>query len=406
MNERMPSSNATKESAEKHNKRLEEHLSPEVRHRIVQQIEADYERLQRQFDRKHQDLSPAARDHYYQELKNSPQFRLHLEHVKMGSADIDIVGIEHTSETVLLRHKELFEAIQGADVIFLEGTPHAGGVTEWSNLKALQHEIIARGIPYTDSMLRANSVDNEFNQFFGHAELLAALLEKPVVTADPHSGGERIQKLLVEWALNGGDDRLYRLDDIVRYTATGAIGGTLAAASGLLMKGVVNHVHETPAEKSDAGLVEDSLENRKMSRRTFLAAGVAASAAAAAIPSLSKTWDVSRPKQNEPYFSETDTKLVYNLIDYRNTVTANGIKKYLEEHPEKKKVLVLYGDAHRLALKNYLEESKLLEIKHALYAPYRLEAHEQVQEYTFQPFAHNDTDGNAGAWKETYQREL
>jgi len=340
--------------------------------------------------------------------------------IAVNESTLRIVGVYHTGETVCRNEEIMKRAIEEADAVFLEGTPYASGVREMSDVDDFFTEISSQGKKpgYSREELYSSMQESPFDQFFGHAELLAAQLGKPVVTADPHSGGDRIRTLYTQVA-QGKYDQLRDIeetaDSVLNFGGIAGGGAALAARALLIERDLwrtpAQHEKEweecTPEEKTErAKKFFKHISEIKTSRRGLLKTGAALFGLnALALPTVHNN-NEAKKDLIATYESETRNILMHNLIDYRNAVVAKGIERYVKEHPEKKKILVLYGQAHSAPLAQYLQSPNLRAVKHATYPEFQTVINEQLQEYRYELFDKPDEKGKIGKWHNTLKESL
>ncbi len=388
--------------------RDKENIEGLLRARAEKQIE--------EFHKEGKFLNDTAEDMYQMNMHQWSYFGEPKE-MALDESMLRIIGVYHTGDTVCSNDEAMKREIEEADAVFLEGTPYASGVRDLSDLEDFSKELSAQGIVFSQEKLNSRVQESYFDQFFGHAELLAAMYGKPVVTADPHSGGDRERSLYTD--VLQGHDRLRDIEGIADSVLTfGGIagGGTALAIRELLLerdswraldKYEKDWQGSTPLEKAErAKKFFQHLSEIKTSRRGLLKTGAALlGLQALALPTVHIN-NQAKKDLVATYESETNNVLMHNLIDYRNSVVAEGIERYVKEHPEKKKILVLYGQAHSAPLVQYLKSPNLRAVKHTTYPEFQTVVNEQLQEYRYELFDTPDERGNIGKWHNTLKESL
>ncbi|MDO8520674.1 MAG: hypothetical protein Q7S52_01010 [bacterium] len=391
-------------------------FNPEARARLKEIVDKDYRRLKMHTLRNftisgtygsEQGTTLSQREKMMEDLaKKTSTFVEHPESIKVGDAEVRIIGVSHEPKTVIAHQRELENAIRDADAIFVEGTPHASRLGTPSDLArfASEHKLSAN----TAKRIEEWALENPFSQFFGHTELLAAKHGKPVITADPEAGGKGFYEMAL-WGSKNKETPLQDRDDaMLTLLLTGAsasvLTGIATAISGQREGDKIAIEEGKPEKETGEKETNAKISDRKRtSRRKFLAGSLLSMFGLGATVALSPTIQV---QDGVGPSGPISAGIIYNLIDYRNTVTAEALMRYVQTHQDKRRILVIYGNAHRIALAQYLQNPTFLSIKHKLYAPYRSQTTENIEEFRYQLFDEIANAGEPGKWVKTYEENL
>jgi len=312
---------------------------------------------------------------------------------------IEINGVMHAPETFLSHREKITESIRNASAVMSEVTPGIGWDTEKEIIQEIISGINKQKHPKIWAKELESWVENEpANIFFREIERISAAYNKPVITADPHSGGRHLMELIKEMFGTDKGSLLRKTDEEIQQTlyvlAAGGIGtGTLCLVAKLL------HDARTPKREPAGNSVPSGI-----TRRAFLQGGLAVLGTAfiggeihnkAVQEDIATTIEGGGPGANSSF--------LYNALDYRNVVVSRGIQEYTKRHQHASPLTLFYGGLHTNSLKYYIEHPDIVEKKLLLYAPYRNVRTPELTSYRFQ---RESSESPEGVWVKTEETPL
>ncbi|MDP3645673.1 MAG: hypothetical protein Q8R25_01155 [bacterium] len=244
---------------------------------------------------------------------------------KMGNSTVSLAGYWHEPEYFEKNEQQVRRHIGGATIL----------VTELARL--------------AEGALSDKTIEVQ-DDFFEEVERVAWESHVPVVSNDQHLHHRIRQTGLF------GENVLQDRDKEIGEVKIEVFLAALAVTTGALGLGVY-------------GKIKDQLENKTMSRRSFLVGGVAAGIATLSAASLYGTiLNVYGSTPDNRRDSSPVGPVLFDASDYRDVATAYTISSLAKSLPPKSRVAVVYGVGHMRAVKHYLDNPTELTIKMALYA--------------------------------------
>lgn len=294
---------------------------------------------------------------------------------------IDFIGVSHVPETLKLHEKELQDAMAGAEAVLLEAAPHGEGVFSDTFPDAISREFGEVAITAELAEEIAKYTRNHYAiQFFAQVEDMAAEMGKRTLVFDPHRTGNELNELPVS-----------RMDRRVSEAKSAIVGGSM----GLLIA----------LEGWERFRKPNNAASGRVSRRSFLKAGLAAAAGLATISAASHAREelalrkLPEEKKRFDFRGRTGNPMgsaLYDFMDYRDVVIAEGMDHWAKKGEGGTPLVAIYGVAHREPVQHYLKSPAERAAKLALYAPYKNVAPPLSSEYVFEN----------GVWRKDHEEAL
>lgn len=264
-------------------------------------------------------------------LESAREF-FHRENFQLNGKDFELFGVAHLPETIESHHQELEAAIEKAEAIVVEIGPDV--------------ESLRSALESANLTKEAKAEIDRFFHFYEYISRLAGSRNKLVINADPSEGARGVEFFNDITAANEKDARVQNIKTLIS-------AGLPASLIALALRKKLG----------------ESMQ-KKISRRAFIG-GMMSLAASGALASLSKVADFFN-RQTDKSVGRKDNPLgqfLYNLEDYRDLVVSKALEE-LSRREIKGPIVVIYGDAHRSALKHYTFATKEREAKRKIYSPY------------------------------------
>ena len=255
----------------------------------------------------------------------------------------------------------------------LEGAPKATGVLSPENIALIIAWAETQGITVNEQQVVSGIRQNPGFAFFEQVEQVAQDAGKRIAFLDP--AGDPFS-----------EDQLQRLSKNVEITkGLTALGGVL----GYVAMAMVDIIAKSKQRDIETAHPENQKDRAIFTRRQVMkgALGLISS-----IPALSLLASIN----TEGSFGHRTENLlgtfVYNAMDYRDVIVAEGIDVLLaKQYVKSGTLLTIYGNGHIASQIHYLTSPKERAVRKALYAPFESDNESRIR--VFEPTA----DG----WRET-----
>lgn len=330
-------------------------------------------------------------------------YALKERHGEINGQKLDFVGVHHEPGTLLFKRAELEEKISRSGAIVLEGAPQISGLRSPEAQAFIRNELILSGESedYADTWIRINIINNDFDVFFHEMEQLAKKHQKPIITADPHSGPDRELELMKECIHDG--DKLKKLEELIHFGLASAFGvAALGGTASMAVGSVANQESKTRSPYEADKTEENTLPNP--GRRKFLAGMASLAVAGAALPTIGISLIDADPGKHALGDGKILSPLLYGLIDYRNVIVARGLDQLTKKQQFDGPLLTIYGEYHTDPMMQYLSSPTLRDVKYELYAPFRDKKSPQLGEYVYDEESSLATGGSY--WHEVRKEKI
>lgn len=309
---------------------------PQRKQEVAQYVKSEAERVDRATQKR---VGPEAEQKAY----------CVQEQLTHGQLDINFVGLRHEPETLLKYRKQIESVIRESDFVVVEAVLNVGQKEHMS----------------TAALAEQRSGNTAPDVLFGEIENMARKHGKPIVSMDALTSSRNLAEGI----------EMQQYESMEALKTPHRVAGMLGVAAAL-----------------GAAATEQPQGKKPLNRREFLRGAAYATGAVTGLNSLLNGTDLG-------YYKTGVRTLLHGGQDYRDVVLAEGMDVLAKKFSKPKKVAVMYGAAHFIGLKHYLENPNLRATKRKLYAPLDKAAQPEMRGYAF----HEGDGQTQSEWRETFR---